>query len=164
MFNSSVFTSGPQQLFGMLLAITLLPGLANADHNEEEIASILTELEENRRAVVAENMALNEKDSAVFWGVYDTYRGEIAEVQKQGMTLLREFHEHFEEITDDRANQVMATYFNLEIRTLEIRQAYVSKFNEVISPKQTLRFYQIENKLDSIIQADVSSVTPLVAD
>jgi len=56
----------------------------------------------------------------------------------------------------------MSTYFELEQKTLAVRQAYIGKFNAVISPKQTLRFYQIENKLAAIIQADISAVTPLV--
>lgn len=144
------------------LALCLLPVVSFATHDDEDALAILAELEANRRAVVAENLHLQDTNAQAFWGVYDAYRAEIAELEQQGFKLLREFRDHFEEITDERANQVMASYFSLEIQTLEVRRKYVSNFNEVIPARQTLRFYQIENKLDSIIEADISSVTPLV--
>lgn len=142
----------------------LLPSLAQASHDSEEAAAILQQLEDNRRLIVAENMGLEENGDDAFWGIYDAYRTEIAALDKQGFALLREFRDHFEELTDERANNIISTYFDLEQRSLAVQQAYVAKFNEVLSSKQTLRFYQIENKLDAIIQADISSVTPLVPD
>jgi hypothetical protein len=142
----------------------LLPSLVHASHDSEEAAAILQQLEDNRRLIVAENMGLEDNGGDAFWGVYDVYRAEIAALDKQGFKLLREFRDHFEELTDERASNVISTYFDLEQQSLAVRQGYVAKFNEVLSSKQTLRFYQIENKLDAIIQADISSVTPLVPD
>ena len=92
-----------------------------------------------------------------FWVVYDAYRLEIGALDAEGFRLLSEFRDHFDELTDVRANKVMSSYFELEQKTLAVRKAYIGKFNTVISPKQTLRFYQIENKLDAIIQADISA-------
>jgi len=144
--------------------MVLSPLAANAAHDEPDIIAILAELEANRRAVVEENMALKADAGPKFWQRYEEYRSEIAALEQRGMKLLTEFRQHFDEITDDRANQIMAEYFNLEMQTLQVREKFVPRFNAVLSAKQTMRFYQIEIKLDSIIQADVSSVTPLVED
>ena len=108
------------------------------------------------------NLAAEEK--ADFWKVYDDYRAEIITLEKQGLSLLQEFRDHFDGLTDERAAKILTGYFALEQQTLAIRSSYVDKFTQVISQQQTLRFYQIENKIEAIIQADISSVTPLVAD
>jgi hypothetical protein len=140
----------------------LLPGTTLASHDSADMAALLAELETNRRAIVAENMNLPENQAAAFWSVYDEYRIAMGELEKEGLMLLREFHEHFEEVTDERANQIMAAYFSREAKELQVREKFVPRFNEALSAKQTLRLYQIENKLEAIIQADISSVTPLV--
>ena len=145
-----------------VLGAALLPGTVMGSHDDADIAAILDDLETNRRAIVAENMNLPEGQSSAFWAVYDEYRMEMGELEMEGLMLLREFHEHFEEVTDDRANQIMAAYFSREAKALRLREKFVPHFNKVLSAKQTLRLYQIENKLEAIIQADVSSVTPLV--
>ena len=133
-----------------------------SSHDDSEAAAILEQLEENRRLIVAESMHIEEAAEADFWAVYDAYRLEIGTLDAEGFNLLGEFRDHFEELTDAGADKLMSTYFELEQKTLAVRKVYIDKFNAVISPKQTLRFYQIENKVDAIIQADISAVTPLV--
>lgn len=143
--------------------LCLLPAISHSAHNDPEALAILEELEANRRLVVAENMAVAAEMPA-FWELYDAYRLEIGDLEAQGFSLLAEFRDHFENLSDARANDLLLSYFELEQKILAVRKAYVSKFNAVISPKRTLRFYQVENKLDSIIQADISAVTPLISD
>jgi len=145
------------------VGLCLLPAIASSAHNDPKTVAILEELEANRRLVVAENMTVAASMPA-FWDVYDAYRSEISALQNQEFNLLSEFRDHFEDLTDPRANDLMTNYFELEQKMLAVRTAYIAKFNGVISPKKTLRFYQIESKLDSIIRSDVSSVTPLVPD
>jgi hypothetical protein len=149
----------------LLTAVTLaLPIAANASHDNTDIEAILVELETNRKLLVEENMNLADEKKAGFWKVYDAYRTEIMVHEKQGLSLLREFRDHFDDLNNERAAKILANYFALEQETLTVRSSYIDNFTQVISQKQTLRFYQIENKLESIIQADISSVTPLVAD
>ena len=149
----------------LLTAIVLaLPVAANASHNSTEVEAILLELEANRKMLVEENMSLTAERWAGFWNVYADYRAEIIIHEEEGLSLLQEFRDHFDGLTDERAAAILTAYFALEQKTLTIRSSYVDKFTQVISQKQALRFYQIENKIDAIIQADISSVTPLVAD
>jgi hypothetical protein len=143
-------------------SLWLIPTTAYSSHDDPKAAAILEQLEENRRLIVAENMQIAETAEADFWAVYDAYRLEIGALDAEGFNLLGEFRDHFEELTDARADKLMSRYFELEQKTLAVRKVYIDKFNAVISPKQTLRLYQIENKVDAIIQADISAVTPLV--
>jgi len=144
-------------------ALWLLPMQAHSTHNAPETQAVLDELEANRRLIVEENMPIAAAKPA-FWEVYDAYRSEISGLEAQSFTLLLEFRDHYEEITDGRANNLLVAYLDVEEQTLAVRRAYIAKFNAVISPKKTLRFYQVENKLDAIIQADISATTPLVPD
>ena len=149
----------------LLTAIILaLPIAANASHNNTDVGAMLLELEANRKLLVEENMNLTAEKKEGYWNVYDDYRAEIMTHEKQGLSLLQEFRDHFDGLTDERAATILTGYFTLEQKTLTIRSSYVDKFTQIISQKQTLRFYQIENKIEAIIQAEISSVTPLVAD
>jgi hypothetical protein len=45
---------------------------------------------------------------------------------------------------------------------VKLRKSYVKKFNKVIPPKKTVRFFQIDNKLDTIIDFALAKEIPLV--
>ncbi|HJP05485.1 MAG: hypothetical protein QGH46_03630 [Gammaproteobacteria bacterium] len=57
---------------------------------------------------------------------------------------------------------MVLTYLDLEEETNSLRQDYVREFNTVISAKQTLRFFQIDVREDSIIRTEISVNNPLV--
>jgi hypothetical protein len=154
--------SAARQLMILCTFGILMPTAVFASHEETDVVAILNQLETNRKLLVAENMNLAEDRKAGFWKVYDAYRAELMELNKQSFLLLSEFRDHFEELTDERANKILESYFEIEQKRLKIGSRYVANFNKVVRPRQTLRFYQIENKIESIIQSDITSVTPLV--
>jgi len=43
----------------------------------------------------------------------------------------------------------------------KIRAKYVKKFKKVLEPKNVLRFFQVENKLDAMIIAELAAEIPL---
>ncbi len=43
----------------------------------------------------------------------------------------------------------------------ELKRKYVSDFEKVLGPRHTLRYYQIENELDTVINYELASVVPL---
>ena len=45
---------------------------------------------------------------------------------------------------------------------VKLRKSYVKKFNKAIPPKKTVRFFQIDNKLDTIIDFALAKEIPLV--
>lgn len=57
---------------------------------------------------------------------------------------------------------MVLTYLDLEEETNSLREDYVREFNTVISAKQTLRFFQIDVRVDSIIRTEISVSNPLV--
>jgi len=146
----------------LFASLILLPGVAFSSDDDAEAAQLIAELEMNRRLVIDENMNLSPNEATAFWEVYDSYRRDLAGMNADGFKLLSEFRDNFEDLDDKRSDKILQSYFELQQKELVIRKKYVKKFNKVISPKQTLRFYQIENKLQSIIESDISSVTPLV--
>ncbi len=50
-------------------------------------------------------------------------------------------------------------YEQVKLRT---RNTYVQKFKEILPPKKVVRFFQVENKLDAIINFELVAGIPLV--
>jgi hypothetical protein len=75
---------------------------------------------------------------------------------------LREFRKGYDTLTSEQAEVMVLTYLDLEEETNSLREDYVREFNTVISAKQTLRFFQIDVRVDSIIRTEISVSNPLV--
>lgn len=146
----------------LLYALLFCAGTAFGLDGAADIDVILEQLENNRRLVVEENMNLEADQQEAFWNVYAQYRQEMTALQTGRFKMLQEFRASFDVLSSKRAQEMLSAYLDTEARTVAVRQAYIAKFNAVLAAKQTLRFYQIDVKVDSIIQSEMSSTNPLI--
>jgi hypothetical protein len=64
-------------------------------------------------------------------------------------------------MTDKVADKLLTEYVSIEQERARLKAHYLPKFKKVLPPKKVARFYQIENKLDIAILAEVAQAVPL---
>jgi hypothetical protein len=134
---------------------------ATAQQENDLIEVIRGQIKKDRQAVVAANMTLSETQSENFWPLYRKYHGERDGLIDRRVALLTEFRDNRMGMTSDQAKQILNDALNLENDIGKLKRKYAPKFEKVLSPRATLRYYQIENKLDTIIDYELASVVPL---
>jgi len=147
--------------FGAAIAAFLVASAAGAQQERDVIEMIRTQINTDRQAVVAMNMTLSETQSEGFWPVYREYHGERDELMDTRVRLLTEFRDNYMGMTAEQAKQILEDALKLEEKLVKLKRKYQSKFEKVLAPRATLRYYQIENKLDTIINFELASVVPL---
>lgn len=140
-----------------LLITNMQPGLAQ----DADSAALLREIQGNRRTVIAENMVLTVDETKRFWPLYDEFRAALGVLDEQQLQLIREFRDNFDDLSGEQADAMLTRFFDLRSQELALRQEYQPRFREFLSAQKTLRYFQVENKLDTIIDYDVSQLIPL---
>ena len=135
---------------------------ASAQQGSIDMAALLNEVQNNRQAIVAENFPLTAKDGAAFWPVYEEFRNELAPVIERRTKLIIEYRDNFDALDEQEARRLLDEYLDTEEDHLSLRLKYLDKFRSVLSDRQTLKYYQIENRLDTIIQYNLAQVLPLM--
>jgi len=135
---------------------------SNPSANEAAAMQLsISQLQANRQLVVAENLPLSDDKAGPFWDLYREYANERAKLVEKEVKIILEFRDNFETLTDDQAKRIINEYIKSEDQYNKLRKKYLSKFRRVLSEVETLRYFQIENKLDDIISFEVSQVIPL---
>ena len=147
--------------FTAIVLMGLTAGTANAQQERDAIEIIRAQINTDRQAVVALNMNLSAEQSEAFWPVYREYHAERDELMDTRVRLLTEFRDNYMGMTAEQASQILDDALKLEKKLVELKRKYRSKFEKVLAPRATLRYYQVENKLDTIINFELASVVPL---
>ena len=138
---------------------TISMSFAQNATDEVEILRDLAAAE--RKALVSENMMLTEAESTIFWPLYDAYRAEAKEIGTEGIKLIEKFAENYETMDDAKAVEIMDGYFKNEAEAVKIQNAHCMKMQKVLPGKLVLRYMQIENKMDAIINFGMAAEIPL---
>ena len=65
-------------------------------------------------------------------------------------------------MSNELADRMMADYFDIQSRTLKIRKGYLKKFKKVLPSVKVAKFYQVENKLDAVLDYQLASQIPMI--
>ena len=142
--------------------LIILPATGLMAQPETDVTdAIKAQIKSNRQALVAENLMLSESESEVFWPVYRDFHAQRDALLDRRIELLQEFRDNFDGLTDAQATRMLDDYFVLQEDFLSLRKDYLQKFRGVLPDKKTLRYYQIESKMDTIIEYELSQVVPL---
>ena len=65
-------------------------------------------------------------------------------------------------MTNPTAKKLLDEYMTIETLRLKLRQAYLPKFRKALSDVKVVRYYQIENKINAVLDYELASNIPLV--
>ncbi len=157
---SKVFALVPALLTSVALVATAAPSFAQSATDEIELIRVIIEAE--RKVVVATNMNLSDAESEAFWPVYNQFEAAVRAVNDKRVKVLTQLARDFETLTDEQAVDLLEEHFKFQQERVKVRKSYMKKFKKVLSGKQLARFYQIDGKIDTIIDFDIARAVPLV--
>ena len=90
------------------------------------------------------------------------YEVATRKVGDRRVKVLTELGRDFEALTDEQAEGLLKQFFQFQRERVKVRESYMKKFAKVLGGKQLTRFYQIDNKIDTMIDFDIARSIPLV--
>ncbi len=128
--------------------------------DEVEVGRAVAQAE--RKMIVAKNMELSEEESRAFWPVYNDFHEALRKVNDRRVALIQQFAKDFETFSDEAAEQLLKDYFDIQQERVKIRKSWVKRFKKVLPPKKVARYFQVENKLDAIVDFELARSIPLI--
>ena len=145
----------------MILALLLLSGLAQAQTgNEIELTRAVIQTE--RQAVVAATLGLSDSEGEAFWPLYRVYRGDMALIGDRRVKLITDYAENWENLSASAAGSMLDDALDLESDMLKVQKKHMKVLRKVLTPIQAARFYQVEHRMDTVIDLELSAGIPLI--
>ena len=119
------------------------------------------DIQADRKAIVAVNLPLTDAQADAFWPVYREYRGEMDKIGDRTVKMISDYATNFDSLTDEQAASLVKEFFAIQNELLTVKNKYAPRFSKVLPSKSVMRFYQIENKLDTIIMMNLAAQIPL---
>ena len=143
-----------------LAALLTVPAVASA-----QVATALAvtrqQIQADRQAIVAANLPLTDDQATKFWPMYQEYRVAVGKIADERINLLMD-PTASDSVTDKQINDMLNKWVKLGGDYTKLQGDWMKKFQPVLGAKGTVRFYQIETRLDLIVEASMASQIPLV--
>ena len=128
---------------------------------DQDLQFLRKDLRSQKKQMVAANMDLTDAEAEKFWPVYDRYATDLANIYDTKLALVGEYFENYTTMTGDEAERYIRRRAAVEEDVMQLRLKYVPEFRKVLSGRQTALFFQIEWRLDLMINLQLAQA-PLI--
>ena len=86
----------------------------------------------------------------------------MRKVDDRSVTLINDYAESFDTMTEEFAEDMIREFMSIRQAELDVTRKYLKRFQKILPPNKVARFFQLENKLDAVIDFELASEIPLV--
>jgi hypothetical protein len=128
---------------------------------DEDIVLLRQDLRAKKRQVVGQNMSLSDTEAEKFWPIYNHYVKDLQEVNNQKYALLKQYAEMWATMTDQDALIYVRHWLEADGQAQALRLKYVPVVSQVLPGKKAATFFQLDRRLNMIIDLQLFSQIPL---
>ena len=131
-----------------------------------EIDKAIEALRKDARAgkadILGKTMALDSTQAAAFWPVYKQYEAEAKALGDERLGIIQDLGEHFDSLDDAKAKALLGRQMALEEKKVALQRKYMDEMLKVLPAKTVARFFQVDSRLNKLVELTVASEIPLV--
>ena len=152
-------------LFAIALAITFI-GIADfapaQDKPADNMEIVKEKIRTDKKLLIATNMQLTESEANAFWPIYESYQAELGKLRDREIKLIEQFAASYETMSDDVAKKLLDDSLSIDSSHQKLRQSYLAKFRGVLPDNKVARYYQLESKINAVMEYELAKRIPLV--
>jgi len=130
--------------------------------SDQDIALMRQDIRSQKKQLIAANLTLTDAEATKFWPVYDQYTADLAKINDTKYAVIKEYANNWGSITDDQALSLAKRYMDVDLAVAQLRLKYLPVFQGVLPGKKVATFFQIERRLQMLIDLQLASQIPLV--
>ena len=119
-------------------------------------------LRSERKQVITANLKLSDAEAEKFWPLYDQYISELVKINDTKYELIKQYLQNNGTLTDAQADSSVKRWIGVDEQVAELRMKYVPLFRKVLSARNTALFYQVDRRVQLMIDLQLASALPLI--
>jgi len=136
---------------------------ANGVEIERDLELLRRDLRGDKKKLIALNLPLTEQEATKFWPVYDQYTEEMRHHNDEFYALIKDYAANQKTLTDEQAIDILKRWADIQLHQIQTRQKYIPLIEKVIPGRKAALFFQIDRRLYALMDLQVASQIPLIA-
>jgi hypothetical protein len=128
---------------------------------DNEIQLLRQDVKSARKQIVAANLPLTEDEAVKFWPIYEKYTAEGTKINDKLVALIKDYAENFQAMTPEKASALIRGVSEVDKAMVDLRASYIPEFEKVVPATKAATFFQIDRRLQLLVDLQLASQIPL---
>jgi len=116
----------------------------------------------DKSAIIGGTMEFTATEAAAFWPLYKSYEQAQKALGDEKVALIKDYAANYAAMTDAKATELVTRLQAVEDKTVAAKHQFVKSLHGVLPAKKVARYYQVENRVQMLVDLNLASEIPLV--
>ena len=138
----------------------LLGNLGGDGTSRIDMQLLRKDIRSQKKQLIAANLSLTDTEATKFWPICDQYQAEYTKIGDTKLALIKEYAQNLDTATDEQALDYLKRSEEISESVIQLRKRYVPLVNQVLPGKKTATFFQLERRIEMLLDVEVASLLP----
>jgi len=147
------------------LFLTVVPAPvrgAGDSMSESDFELMRSDIRTKKASLIADRMKFTDREASAFWPVYRQYEADLAAINDKKVSIMKDYMSRHEALTEQQAKQLAEDVFDVDQKTLDLREKCFGALEKAIPAKTIVRWLQLERRLQLLVDAQLAKDLPVI--
>jgi len=130
--------------------------------SDDDVQLMRQDIRSQKKQIIAANLQLTDAEATKFWPVYDAYTVEVTKLGDARIALIKDYAQNYDTMTDAQAKSFIKRAAADDESFISLRTQWMPKFEAVLPGKKAALFFQLDRRVDLLIDVQLASMIPMV--
>jgi len=147
-------------ILSVVLALVAAPAVPQDVAQSLELSREV--IDKQKRIIVAGSLPLSDEEADAFWPLFDAFQEELKKIDRRSDRLIAEYAAEYATLSGARARGMIDEALSIEEDRVKLKRRWLKRMEPVLPPRMLARYFQLENKFQAVVAADLAKQIPLV--
>ncbi len=148
--------------FILVFAIVFSGVFAKAQSDADIWELVKTDLKVEYKTIIIENMVFSNEEAEAFWPIFNNYMIKKNANLDKDMALLKDYAEHYDDLTDDKIEELVKSSQSQRSSRLKNRNAYYKSLKKALGVRKAAKLFQIDRQINTIFDFQLATQIPII--
>lgn len=130
--------------------------------SESDFELMRSDIRTKKAALIADRMKFTDREASAFWPVYRQYEADLAAINDKKVSIMKDYMSRHDTLSDQQAKQLAEDVFDVDQKTLDLREKCFGALEKIIPAKTIVRWLQLERRLQLMVDAQLAKELPVI--
>ena len=131
-------------------------------NTEAYIELLKMDVKAKKMMLISEGLQLTQDEADKFWPVYKEYEDEVGGMFEKSLEVLQKYAKHYENMDEETVKELLNASLKLDQKEIKLRTKYTEKMLDILPAKKAAKFYQLDNRINMLINLQIASEVPVL--
>jgi GTP1/Obg family GTP-binding protein len=126
------------------------------------IELLRTDVKKQKSQIIGDVMEFDADQAATFWPIYKDFSADLTQIGDQVLALVKDYAANYDNMSNEVADRLATKLLDIEQERNTLKRKYYGRFKSALDPITAVRFLQVENQLERLIDLQIASKLPVI--